>query len=151
MSIRVFIWACKLLMFCRNKKFDLLLMYFLCSCFFFMYDFFDFAIDPGWIPVITNNSFARYEITYYMHAYSDWHCLMLYCSQNYFLLIWWVQYWLPHKATHFFHTLFLLQINNNSIIWMLSVKQLTKSLDQPRKWVTQTVARTWQNIKPEIL
>ena len=30
-----------------------------------IYDFFDFAIDPEWISIVTNNSLVRYKITYY--------------------------------------------------------------------------------------
>ena len=33
---------------------------------FLMYEFFDFATDAGWISAITNNSFVRYKITYYI-------------------------------------------------------------------------------------
>ena len=106
-SLRVFIWPSKLLMFCRGKKLVFLMFYFLCLyvltflffyvhmflvlmflflmllfliflcisyvvCFSCMTFLILLLIQGGsLIFVITNNSFARYKITYY---YLKWCC-----------------------------------------------------------------------------
>ena len=132
-SLRVFIWPSKLLMFCRGKKLVFLMFYFLCLyvltflffyvhmflvlmflflmllfliflcisyvvCFSCMTFLILLLIQGGsLIFVITNNSFARYKITYYYLKWCCWklrlaylglHCLVLYSTQNYLLSIW---------------------------------------------------------------